>query len=260
MPSSLSILDHFSALTAPHRRWRVVYPLPEILLLIPCATLCGMDDFVEIRLWGEQRLDFLRRFQPYACGLPAHDTLDALDADLFKAGFTAWAAVSASCSARRRSPTRARRSPPSPAVRSGSNSGAPSSPSTRWAPEPPSPRPSWPGAATVCWRSRATAPLPTTTCASSPIRVRRSPTSIRASTRTLAASNAVAPACATTSLGWSLIAAIPASRTGPLSRPLRGHPPPHKSGPPRSGLPDSDRRLRISGRPEIRRGEGSRRG
>ncbi|GAB6846082.1 hypothetical protein HNR00_001720 [Methylorubrum rhodinum] len=96
MPSSLSILDHFSALTVPRRRWRVVYPLPEILLLIPCATLCGMDDFVEIRLWGEQRLDFLHRFLPYARGVPAHDTLDdvvdALDADLFKAGFTAWAA------------------------------------------------------------------------------------------------------------------------------------------------------------------------
>lgn len=53
-----------------------------------------MDDFVEIRLWGEQRLSFLRRFLPYALGLPAHDTLNdvvkALDADLFKACFTAW--------------------------------------------------------------------------------------------------------------------------------------------------------------------------
>lgn len=53
-----------------------------------------MDDFVEIGLWGEQRLSFLRRFLPYARGLPAHDTLDdvvnALDAELFKACFTAW--------------------------------------------------------------------------------------------------------------------------------------------------------------------------
>lgn len=94
MPSSRSILDHFSALTDPRQRWRVVYPLPEILLLILCATLCGMDDFVEIRLWGEQRLSFLRRFLPYERGLPAHDTLNdvvnALDAELFKACFTAW--------------------------------------------------------------------------------------------------------------------------------------------------------------------------
>ena len=94
MPSSLSILDHFSVLEDPRQHWRVVYPLPEILLLVLCATLSGMDDFVEIRLWGEQRLDVLRRFLPYERGLPAHDTLNdvvnALDADLFRTCFTAW--------------------------------------------------------------------------------------------------------------------------------------------------------------------------
>lgn len=94
MLSSLSILDHFSTLEDPRQHWRVVYPLPEILLLVLCATLSGMDDFVEIRLWGEQRLDFLRRFLPYERGLPAHDTLNdvvnALDAALFQDCFTAW--------------------------------------------------------------------------------------------------------------------------------------------------------------------------
>ena len=91
---TLSVLDHFSALTDPRQRWRVMYPLPEILLLVLCATLCGMDDFVEIRLWGRQRLDFLRRFLPYERGIPAHDTLNdvvnALDAELFKTCFANW--------------------------------------------------------------------------------------------------------------------------------------------------------------------------
>jgi predicted transposase YbfD/YdcC len=91
---SLSILDHFSALSDPRQRWRVVYPLPEILLVVLCATLCGMEDFVETKLWGEERLDFLRRFLPYERGIPAHDTLNdvinALDPDLFKTCFTSW--------------------------------------------------------------------------------------------------------------------------------------------------------------------------
>ena len=91
---SCAILDHFSALTDPRQRWRVIYPLEEILLLVLCATLCGMEDFVEIRLWGDERMDFLRRFLPYERGLPSHDTLNdvinALDAALFKACFTAW--------------------------------------------------------------------------------------------------------------------------------------------------------------------------
>ncbi|MER9302656.1 transposase family protein, partial [Mesorhizobium sp. M0496] len=89
---SHSILDHFSALSDPRQHWRVAYPLPEILLVVLCATLCGMDDFVETKLWGEQRLDFLRRFLPYERGIPAHDTLNdvinALDPDLFKTCFT----------------------------------------------------------------------------------------------------------------------------------------------------------------------------
>jgi hypothetical protein len=36
LPSSASLLDHFSALSDPRQRWRVLYPLPEILL---CKSL-----------------------------------------------------------------------------------------------------------------------------------------------------------------------------------------------------------------------------
>ena len=74
--SSRAILDHFSALCDPRECWRVVYPLPEVLLLVLCATLSGMEDFVEIRLWGEERMGFLRRFLPFERGLPSHDTLN----------------------------------------------------------------------------------------------------------------------------------------------------------------------------------------
>src|SRR5277367_1321635 len=89
LSSNRSLLDHFSALRDPREGWRVLYPLPEILLLVLCATLSGMEDFVEIRLWGDERLDFLRRFLPCERGLPAHVVINALDADLFKACFAA---------------------------------------------------------------------------------------------------------------------------------------------------------------------------
>lgn len=73
---------------------RVAYPLPEILLLPLRATLSGMENFVEIRLWGEERLDFPQRFLPYKRGLPAHDTLNdvinGLDGKLFKNCFATW--------------------------------------------------------------------------------------------------------------------------------------------------------------------------
>lgn len=97
MVGSVSLLDHFSALKDPRQQWRVIYPLRELLLLVLCATLSGMEDFVEIKLWGEQRLDFLRRFLPFERGIPAHDTLNdvinALDEELFKACFASWVAT-----------------------------------------------------------------------------------------------------------------------------------------------------------------------
>lgn len=94
MSRSVGLLDHFSALDDPRESWRVLYPLPEILLLVLCATLAGMDDFVEIRLWGRERMDFLRRFLPFERGIPSHDVLNdvfnALDGELFKLCFAAW--------------------------------------------------------------------------------------------------------------------------------------------------------------------------
>lgn len=72
----------------------MLYPLPEILLLLLCATVAGADDFVEIGLWGRSHLPFLRRFLAYRHGIPSHDTLceviAALHPALFKGGFLAW--------------------------------------------------------------------------------------------------------------------------------------------------------------------------
>src|SRR6476659_6809173 len=89
-----SLLDHFSALRDPRQGGKVLYLLPEILLLVLCATLAGANDFVAVRLWGEQALPFLRRLLPYEDGLPSHDTLgdvmNALDPELFKECFLSW--------------------------------------------------------------------------------------------------------------------------------------------------------------------------
>jgi predicted transposase YbfD/YdcC len=42
-----ALLDHFSALDDPRQRGKVVYPLPEIMLVVLCATLAGADDLRE---------------------------------------------------------------------------------------------------------------------------------------------------------------------------------------------------------------------
>jgi predicted transposase YbfD/YdcC len=94
--AKIALIDHFSALSDPRQSWKVIYPLPEILLLILAATLAGADDFVEIEEWGNENLVFLRTFLAYEHGIPSHDALNdlvnALDPELFKACFTSWVA------------------------------------------------------------------------------------------------------------------------------------------------------------------------
>ena len=89
-----SLIEHFSALEDPRQAWKVIYPLPEIMLLILCATLAAAEDFVEIRRWGREKLPFLRTMLPFAHGIPSHDTLNdvmnALDPALFSECFVAW--------------------------------------------------------------------------------------------------------------------------------------------------------------------------
>ena len=92
--AAASLLDHFSALADPRQSWKVVYPLPEILLVVLCGTLAGAQNIVEIRQWAGHKLAFLRGFLPFARGVPSHDTLcdvlNALDAATFAACFTTW--------------------------------------------------------------------------------------------------------------------------------------------------------------------------
>jgi len=92
--SSPALLDHFCALDDPRQSWKVLYPLPEVLLVILCGTLAGADDFVEINDWGTQKLEFLKRLLPFENGIPSHDTLNdvmnALPSELFADCFASW--------------------------------------------------------------------------------------------------------------------------------------------------------------------------
>ena len=89
------LLDHFAAIDDDREQWRVAHPLPEVLLLAVCATIGGCDDFDEIVEWGEDNLDFLRRFLPYHHGLPCgrwlRSLMNRIDPTLFSDCFRSWA-------------------------------------------------------------------------------------------------------------------------------------------------------------------------
>ena len=89
-----SLIDHFAALEDPRQSWKVLFPLPEVLLVVLCGTLAGAEDFVEIRRWSQVHQEFLRRLLPFKAGVPSHDTLNdvinAIDGALFAECFTGW--------------------------------------------------------------------------------------------------------------------------------------------------------------------------
>jgi len=93
-PRLKALLDHFGQIEDPREPWRVAHPLPEVLLLVVCATMADCDDYDSIAAWGKAHLSFLRRYQPYHHGVPGGRWLTLLmnriNPALFAAAFTAW--------------------------------------------------------------------------------------------------------------------------------------------------------------------------
>ncbi len=87
-------LEYFRKLEDPRQIKKSTYPLEEILLLVLCAVLSGADDWVAIALYGEQKLEFLRRFLPFEKGTPTHGQLgkifEAIDDKQFQQCFVNW--------------------------------------------------------------------------------------------------------------------------------------------------------------------------
>ncbi len=91
----LGFLDYFKDLEDPRCATNKLYPIDELLFLSLCAVICGADGWADVELFSEAKLAFLRRFLPYANGIPSDDTLRrffrAIDSQAFAGMFIAWA-------------------------------------------------------------------------------------------------------------------------------------------------------------------------
>ncbi|KAF0167159.1 MAG: putative transposase [Rhodocyclaceae bacterium] len=74
----LSIAEAFGEIPEPRVAGRSKHDLVEMLVLAACAMVCGVDDFVGIEAWGNERIDWLRRIVKLENGIPSHDTLGRL--------------------------------------------------------------------------------------------------------------------------------------------------------------------------------------
>lgn len=91
------LLEHFALIEDPRDVRRILHPLKEILLLVTCGTIANCDDYEDIADWGEEHVDFLRCFLPYANGVPGERWLTILmnriNPALFSTAFSSWVRV-----------------------------------------------------------------------------------------------------------------------------------------------------------------------
>lgn len=91
---SPSFAQHFDPLPDPRVERNKLYPLMEILLLVVCAMLSGAEGWEAIEEFGKNKLDWLRKFAPFANGIPSHDCIAAvisrLNPKAFQACFRSW--------------------------------------------------------------------------------------------------------------------------------------------------------------------------
>lgn len=95
MSSKNTLFEVFQELEDPRRTsGHYLYPLDELLLLTISAVISGVEDWVHIQAFGEDQLEWLRKFLPYAKGIPSHDCLGKvfahLDHEQFSQAFIQW--------------------------------------------------------------------------------------------------------------------------------------------------------------------------
>ncbi len=96
LPRLLDPRPYFSHLPDPRRETRnKLHALQDILMIVLSAVLSGIEDWVGMETFAQEREPWLRSFLRLPNGIPSHDTLSdvigRLDPVAFRAAFTAWA-------------------------------------------------------------------------------------------------------------------------------------------------------------------------
>src|SRR5512144_2351812 len=87
---------YFADLGDPRRDTKnKLHKLSDIIMIVFCAVLSGIEDWVEMEEFAEQKEPWLRGFLDLPNGIPSHDTLSdvfgRLKSGAFTAAFLQWA-------------------------------------------------------------------------------------------------------------------------------------------------------------------------
>jgi hypothetical protein len=82
-----SFLEHFAPLQDPRVERNQRHALLDIVLLVVCAVASGADGWEGIEEFGREKLAWLRKFAPFANGVPSHDCIANVVSRLTPNGF-----------------------------------------------------------------------------------------------------------------------------------------------------------------------------
>jgi len=89
----MPLLDIFDELPDPRAENRR-YPLPHLVFIAVCMTLCNADDWEMVSYLAKKKLNWLRRYIPLPHGVPSHDTFSRvfsrIDPQAFNQCFITW--------------------------------------------------------------------------------------------------------------------------------------------------------------------------
>jgi predicted transposase YbfD/YdcC len=77
-----SLLKHFEDLEDPRTDYLIEHCLLDIVGITICAVICGADSWVEIEEYGNSKCEWLKEFLELPNGIPSHDTISRLFAQL----------------------------------------------------------------------------------------------------------------------------------------------------------------------------------
>jgi predicted transposase YbfD/YdcC len=94
-PKPLEVIEeHFGQVKDPRKDRTKQHMLVDILVIAICAIICGAEGWVDIELYGNSKLTWLKTFLALPHGIPSHDTFgrvfSMIDAQQFQLAFYEW--------------------------------------------------------------------------------------------------------------------------------------------------------------------------
>jgi predicted transposase YbfD/YdcC len=89
-----AIEEYFGRVTDPRIERTKEHKLMDILVIAICAVICGAEGWVDIEMFGNSKLRWLKTFLELPNGIPSHDTFgrvfSKMDAEEFQLAFRDW--------------------------------------------------------------------------------------------------------------------------------------------------------------------------